>query len=136
MLGSVPGGFLVFGGILVSLYLSLRISYRRVISHVRSQIFANSPDYREVLGVLRGQRDEDDISEKIETKAKTQKKQAIEQKLEEVRTKIKQEETARIPESKPISHSRESEFIEVPIIKKDERNIKHTPNHADEVSLP
>lgn len=136
MLGSVPGGFLVFGSILVSLYLSLRISYRRVISHVRSQISANSPDYREVLGVLRGQRDEDDISERTETKAKTQKKQAIEQKLEEVRTKIKQEETARIPESKPISHSRESEFIEVPIIKKDERNTKHTPNHADEVSLP
>lgn len=136
MLGSVPGGFLVFGGILVSLYLSLRISYRRVISHVRSQISANSPDYREVLGVLRGQRDEDDISERTETKAKTQKKQAIEQKLEEVRTKIKQEETARVPESKPISHSRESEFIEVPIIKKDERNTKHTPNHADEVSLP
>ena len=136
MLGSVPGGFLVFGGILVSLYLSLRISYRRVISHVRSQISANSLDYREVLGLLRGQRDEDDISERTETKAKTQKKQAIEQKLEEVRTKIKQEETARIPESKPISHSRESEFIEVPIIKKDERNTKHTPNHADEVSLP
>lgn len=136
MLGSVPGGFLVFGSILVSLYLSLRISYRRVISHVRSQISANSLDYREVLGLLRGQRDEDDISERTETKAKTQKKQAIEQKLEEVRTKIKQEETARIPESKPISHSRESEFIEVPIIKKDERNTKHTPNHADEVSLP
>lgn len=53
MFGSVPGGFLVFGGILLSLYLSLRISYRRVISHVRSRISENSPDYREVLNILR-----------------------------------------------------------------------------------
>ena len=136
MFGSVPGGFLVFGGILLSLYLSLRISYRRVISHVRSRISENSPDYREVLNVHRKKKDEDDQIERDDTRLKTPKKQAIEQKLEEVRSKIKQEESARIPDVKLNPHHKESEFIEVPIVKKDERGVRHTPTHNDDASLP
>lgn len=136
MFGPVPGWFLVFGGILLSLYLSLRISYRRVLSHVRSRISQNSPDYREVLSVLRWQKDEDEQIERDDSRVKTPKKQAIEQKLEEVRSKIKQEENARMPDPKLNLHQKESEFIEVPIVKKDERGVRHTPSQNDEASLP
>lgn len=41
-----------------------------------------------------------------------------------------------MPDPRLNLHQKESEFIEVPIVKKDERGVRHTPSQNDEASLP
>lgn len=108
---------------LVSLYLTLRISYRKVISHIHSKL----PSVESVKGVVKEFRSEERSSSKepkVDKKLKAEyeaERKKIERELEEIRKERDRERNADKPVPAQLSINTATKHI--PIVKKEPKGL-------------
>lgn len=124
LFGRLPAGIFLVAALLVSLYLTLRISYRKVISHLHSKL----PTVESVKGVVREFRSEERESgkeAKVDRKLKAEyenKRKEIERELEEIRKERDREK--KHSENRPQGQlSINSATKHIPIVKKEPKGL-------------